>query len=99
MKVIQKRNYEHVFPMEVTCRRVVDDYGFSYGKEVDFCGSTLEVDAEDIVKHPWEKYPDYSGTDYGVICPICKKFVMIDECDIPEPVKKAAPEFRLSSIR
>jgi len=95
MKVLVKGNYEHVFPMEVKCRRVVDKYGFDNGKEADFCGSVLEVDAEDIVKHPWEKYPDYSGVDFGVICPVCKRFVQIKTDSIPKLIQDAAKKVSL----
>ena len=43
MKILQRKNYEHVFPMQIECRRVVDKYGFAYGNEADFCGSLLEL--------------------------------------------------------
>ena len=74
MKVIKVNDFSDVFPLRVTCKRVVDKYGFSYGHEKDFCGSELEVDAADIKKHEWFKWPVFEGTDYGVICPICKNF-------------------------
>lgn len=77
MKIIKKGNYNDQFPMKVLCRRVVDEYGFGYGDDKDFCGSTLEVEAEDIKKHPWSKYPDFHGVDYGVVCPVCGKFIPV----------------------
>lgn len=95
MKVIKENNYSDVFPMQIKCKRVVDKYGFAYGKEKDFCGSELEVDAEDIKKHGWDKYPDYSGTDYGVVCPVCGQFVVIDKNKIPKTVLNNAEEIRL----
>ncbi len=95
MKVVGESEHP-VFPMKVKCRRVVDIYGFAYGKAVDFCGKMLEVDEEDVKKHKWFKYPDYTGTDYGVICPVCKKFVVIDKNQIPGYVKEKAEEIFLS---
>lgn len=92
MKVLQRKNYEHVFPMQIECRRVVDKYGFAYGNKADFCGSLLEVEAEDIVKHPWDKYPDFSGIDYGVKCPVCGKFIVIDKNDIPKSILESCKE-------
>lgn len=98
MKVLKaNKNFENVFPMKVTCTRVVDEYGFSYGDEVDFCGSELEVDASDIKAHKWQKYPDYDGTDYGVLCPVCGQFVVIDKKLIPKSVLILAEEVRLNS--
>ena len=95
MKVIQENKSFGVFPMQVTCQRVADGYGFTYGDEVDFCGSILEVEAGDIKSHPWEKYPNFSGTDYGVVCPVCGKFVAIDANKLPEKIKSEAPSIRL----
>ena len=92
MKVLQRRNYEHVFPMQIECRRVEDENGFAYGNEADFCGSLLEIGAEDIVKHPWSKYPDYSGIDYGVKCPVCGKFIVIDKDTIPKAILESCKE-------
>ena len=94
MKVIKESKFENIFPMRITCKRVVDRHGFAYGNAKDFCGSVLEIEANDIRKHKWEKYPDYSGTDYGVLCPICGKFVAIDEDEIPQQVLRDAPEVR-----
>lgn len=48
MKIIKKNNFSGIFPMKIACKRVVDEYGFAYGKREDFCGSELEVDADDI---------------------------------------------------
>lgn len=91
MRVIEKGTGD-VFPMRVKCQRVTDEYGFAYGDKVDFCGSTLEVEESDIKKHKWFKYPDYSGTDYGVLCPVCRQFVVMPENRIPARVKEAAEE-------
>lgn len=95
MRVLEKKNFEHVFPMVIECKQVIDEYGYSYGNKADFCGSKLEIEAEDIKKHPWAKYPDYSGIDYGVICPVCGKFVVVNSEDLPQSVMKNAEEIRL----
>lgn len=97
MKVIEENKSFGVFPMKVKCQRVVDEYGFSYGDIVDFCGSVLEVEASDVKLHPWEKYPAFKGADYGVVCPVCGMFVPIDKGLLPKQVKDTAPEIRLSS--
>ena len=95
MKVIEENKTFGVFPMQITCKRVVDGYGFSYGKETDFCGSKLEIEASDIKAHDWDKYPDYHGTDFGVVCPICGQFIAIDRKLIPSSVMEKAEKIRL----
>lgn len=92
MKIINKGNYNNAFPMKVICRRVTDEYGFGYGDDKDFCGSILEVEEEDIKKHSWSKYPAYQGVDYGVICPVCKKFVPVDKKSICKNILDNAEE-------
>lgn len=77
----------NVFPMQIRCKHT-----YGYGKPIDFCGRKLEIEANDIVKHLWFKYPDSSGVDYGVVCPVCGMFVGLDEDKIPNHVKKTAPE-------
>lgn len=92
MKVIKANYFGDLFPMQLTCRRVVDKYGFDYGKEKDFCHSELEIEADDIRRVNWSKYPCFEGTDYGVECPVCGRFVVIDENLLPEKIKKEAPK-------
>ena len=99
VKVIVKRNFEHVFPIQVDCKCIVDEYGCSYGSRADYCGSTLEVVASDIKKHPFFKYPDISGIDYGVICPVCGCFVVLDEDKIPQTVLDNAEEISVQRKR
>ena len=96
MKVIKKGDYPDVFPMKVQCQRVEDEYGFAYGEKIDFCGRELEIEKEDIKKHKWFKYPDYSGIDYGVICPVCKMFVVIDKKKIPTAVLTKSKKIHVS---
>lgn len=96
MKVIKENHSFGVFPMNIVCQKVEDEYGFAYGKKHDFCGSELEITAEDIMVHYWTKYPDYQGKDYGVKCPICGQFIVINPYIIPELVKNSAKEIKLS---
>lgn len=95
MKVIKKNNFPNIFPMRIKCERVVDKYGFSYGQQNDFCGSILEIEPKDIKKHKWHKYPDYKGVDYGVICPVCGKFIAINEQLIPKHILNNTQEVQL----
>ena len=92
MKIIKNNEkFDNVFPMTITCTCVADKYGFTYGSAVDFCGSELEIEAADIRRRDWQKYPDFSGTDYGVICPVCGNFVVIDRDNLPRKIKDEAP--------
>lgn len=95
MRIIEN-NLKSGFPMRVTCRMVEDEHGYTYGDENDFCGSILEIEASDIKKHPWEKYmAGDSGIDYGVICPVCGKFIMLDADTLNARVKQEAPVVRI----
>jgi hypothetical protein len=98
MKVIEEGNYGNVFPMIVKCEMIKDEYGFTYGKSKDFCGSKIEIEVEDIKKHKWDKYPDYCGTDYGFVCPVCKKFVVVDKNKISQKILDEAEEIYLSRV-
>ena len=97
MRVIEKHTPSDSFSMRVKCEQVVDVYGFSYGKAVDFCGSILEITAYDIGKHRWYKYPGFSDVDYGVICPVCGKFVVVDTEKIPSEILKNVKEIKINS--
>ena len=94
MRVIKKNNF--TFPMRIICKRVVAVDGGCYGKEEDYCHSVLEVEVEDIKKHSWYVYGIGGGTDYGVICPVCGKFIVIDKSTIPKTVLNNAEEIRLN---
>lgn len=96
MKTLKENNYDNIFPMKIRCRQVKDKYGFYYGEYQDYCGSELEVETSDIRVHHWSKYPDYSGKDYGVVCPVCGEFTVIDENTLPVAVKKNAEEIFLN---
>jgi hypothetical protein len=95
MKVIEVGNYGQKFPMIVRCKMVRDQYGFTYGDEKDFCGSQIEIEKEDVKRHEWFKYPNYSGTDYGFICPVCKRFVVVDKKKLPKNILDSAEEIFL----
>lgn len=97
MKIIERSGDYGIFPMAVTCKRVVDQYGFAYGEEKDFCGSKLEIEADDIKKHPWFKYPVFEGVDYGVVCPVCGNFIVIDESKLPVGVLNLADKIKLNT--
>lgn len=92
MKVIKVNKFSESFPKRIQCKRIVDKYGFSYGKDHDFCGSELEIDEGDIKKHKWSKYPDYHGVDYGVFCPVCGSFIVLNENEIPDKVLQNSEE-------
>lgn len=97
MKVIKKNNFSNIFPMRIICKRVVDADGGCYGKEEDYCHSELEIDKEDIKKHLYSVgWAGRHGVDYGVICPLCGKFIVIDKNMIPETVLNNAEEIRLN---
>lgn len=97
MKILKENNFSNIFPMKITCHQVIDRNGFSYGEKKDFCGSELEIIAEDIKKHEWSKYPDYKGADYGVVCPICGKFIVVNEKEIPKKILDSAEEIKLNT--
>lgn len=92
MKIIENNSGKNSFPRRVTCEVVCDRYGYTYGNKNDFCGSILEIEVSDIKKHEWSKYPDYKGVDYGVICPVCGKFIMLDSDSLNSIIKSEAPE-------
>lgn len=98
MKILRENSFPFTFPMKVTCKQVKDEYGFSYGNSIEFCGSELEIEEIDIKKHGWFKYPDYGGIDYGVVCPVCGKFIVIDKDLLPTSVKENTEEIYLCQI-
>ena len=95
MEVLKVGKKKGAFEINVECKQKVDEFGLVYGKEVDYCDSVLKVNENDIVKHEWSEYPDYKGTDYGVVCPICGSFITIDKKLIPTRVLENAQSIRL----
>lgn len=96
MKVVNMNKFANIFPMRIICKRIVDEYGYAYGQTKDFCGSELEIEAEDVKKHKWFKYPNYEGVDYGVVCPVCKNFIAMDKTKIPSIILNNAEEIYLN---
>ena len=96
MKVIKRGDRSNIFPIRVQCEKIEDEYGFSYSNRNGVCcGSELEVEAEDIRKHKWSKYPDYSGVDFGVVCPVCGQFIVLNARQLPRAILENAPEIHL----
>ena len=93
MKVIENNSHKSGFPRRITCKQVFDENGYSYGNELDFCGSVLEVEASDIKKHHWEKYYE-SGESYIVVCPICGSWIEIDSNTLSSTTKAEAEEIQ-----
>lgn len=90
MKIIEN-NAKSNFPIQVICEQIRDKYGYTYGAKNDFCGSVLEIEASDIKKHSWANF-DESGIDYGVVCPVCNKFIMLDPDTLNAQIKREASE-------
>lgn len=92
MKVLNERHVSDYFPMKFTCQEVKDTYGFSY--DGNFCGSELEIEEEDLFKREWFKYPDYNGIDYGVFCPVCGSFVVVDVSSVPKCILEKCKDYK-----
>lgn len=90
MKIIEERNNHKIFPMKIECKKR-SEFGISLTDSSEHCGSILEVEESDIFKftryHPQLSVP---VTLYGVICPHCKKTVIINEDRIPDKIKRRA---------
>lgn len=91
MKVIRQGSGEN-WTMQVLCETTHDEYGFTRDADKEHCKSILEINKDDVKAHPWFKYPDYSGIDYTVICPVCGCEVCLDESKIPSYVIKLAKD-------
>ena len=80
MKVLSRGNYNN---------RKTSNCSYDYGKEIDYCGSDLEIDEYDIVVHDWSSC-GLQGRNYGIICPVCDKFIELDRSKIPEKILQNA---------
>ncbi len=92
MKILVN-NYENTdFKLQVLCKQTEDKYGYIYGNAEDFCGSTLEVEADDIREHCWSKgwSAPISGKSYVVVCPLCGEWIEISAEKIPKTVRDNA---------
>lgn len=89
MKIIQERTPFENWNLEVECT------GKNWNQDNKTpCGSVLEINANDLIKREWSKYPDYSGIDYGFICPVCKCFTEIDQENLSDNLKSMAKDFK-----
>ena len=75
------------FKKIITCECIKDKHGYGWGDKEDYCGATLEIEAEDICRREWHKYYEH-GIDYGVVCPVCNCFIVVE--DLPSHIKKNA---------
>lgn len=88
MKIIQERKPFENWNLQVDCT------GKNWNQEGKVpCGSTLEIDANDIIKRKWNKYPDESGNDYGFICPVCGCFTEINNKLLTEHLMDMAKNY------
>lgn len=89
MKVLQERKPFENWTLEVDCT------GKNWNQEGKVpCGSTLEIDTNDLIKREWFKYPDDGGFDYGFICPVCGCFTKITEKHLTEDLKNIAKDYK-----
>lgn len=89
MKIIQERTPFEDWKLEVECT------GKNWNQDNKIpCGSWLEINANDLIKREWSKYPDYGGIDYGFICPVCQCFTEIDQQNISDNLKNMARDFK-----
>ena len=93
MEIIERKE---LFDQIIECKQVVDEYGLTYGEEADFCHIKIRVMGQDIKKHSWSKYGGPSGVDYGIKCPVCGSFIVIDSKEIPKRIQQTAEEVKLN---
>jgi hypothetical protein len=89
MKILKERK-----PFE-EWKRIVNCTGgdWNQGDKVP-CGSTLQIDSNDLIKRKWFKYPDYEGVSYGFICPVCGCFTNLNENELPDHLKIIAKDYK-----
>jgi len=88
MKVIHAKKPFENWTLEIKCT----GGNWRQDKKVP-CGSLLEINANDLIKRAWFKYPDDGGTDYGFICPICGCFSEINKNLLTEHLKNMAKDY------
>lgn len=92
MKIIEKKKPQK-WTLEIVCQQNKDEYGFVWGcKDNDYCGSTLEIDEDDIFFKTWWKLATGEGKDYLTRCPVCHNLIYIKPELIPSYVKKKADQ-------
>lgn len=94
MKILVDNYTNNAFKIEVKCEKTYDEYVYTYGNDLDYCGSVLEAEPWDIRSHRWSKgWPDnISGASYIVVCPLCGSWIEIPEDKLPKQVKENAKE-------
>jgi len=88
MKILKERKPFEDWMLEVNCT----GKNWNQGDKVP-CGSTLEINADDLIKRAWFKYPDDGGINYGFVCPICGCFTEIDDKHLNEHLKNMAKDY------
>lgn len=87
MKILNQRYAGDNWSMKVDCS------GYGWHQENAPCTSNLEIDANDLLKREWSKYPDESGIAYGFVCPLCNCFTEI-QLKIDDNIKKLAKPYQ-----
>lgn len=85
------------YPMMVRCKMSRNSHGLAYGKEASFCGGLLVIRENDVKKMQWRKidhmtHKKINGTDYGVLCPECGSFVLLNKSKLSKYIKASAGE-------
>ena len=91
---IKEEGYGENWSLTIKCETTKDEYGLDWDGDKEHCHSVLEIDKNDIIYKPWQKYPDLEGADYIVICPKCKCKIAIDPKLLPDWVKRLARDKR-----
>lgn len=89
MKIKEEGNGEN-WSLTIKCETTKDKYGLDWDGDKEHCGSVLEIDKNDIICKPWQKYPDLEGVDYVIVCPKCKCRILIHPDLLPDWVKRLA---------
>ena len=87
MKLLVEREPYEDWELEVDCT------GGEWRDDKVPCGSTSSINATDLVRRKWCKYPDDNGVDYGFICPKCGCFTNIDEKNLTKDLKTMAKDY------
>ena len=84
MKVLIKREAFEEWSMEVNCT------GREWENKEVPCGSSLEIDKNDIYVREFNRYPDEKGKDLGFVCPVCGCFTALEKNKLPKNLEKVA---------
>ena len=98
---IEKVEQRKFFPMKIKCRNNFYKHYPGICK-TDFalkkpCKSVLEINEHDVKAHSFKlitlppyEMKEYSIIAYGVICPVCGEFIVLNENKIPNAIKEKA---------